>query len=269
MKSAFFNSATRSSLAAAVAVSGGLFVTGLPTPAHACGPDSFIGTVCAFSFSYCPVNWLPADGRTVQVNGNQALFALIGFQYGGNQATNTFALPDLRGRAIVNSGTGVGLPQQVFASPSGVPTTTLSVANLPPHNHQAVFTGTGGGQQTVNIPPTPGTLGVTATLNAKDEVGGAPLNANSYLGKGGTGGGAANIYVPSTSTATDIPLSGLQVQLTGTPGTGATSFTYQSGITGGSVVIGNTGNAIPFSNQSPSLAMNYCIMVNGIWPERP
>ncbi|WP_312223061.1 phage tail protein [Rhizobium rhizoryzae] len=269
MKSAFLNLASRSCFAAALAISGGLFVTGLPTPAHACGPESYIGTVCAFSFNYCPSNWLPADGRTVPVGTYQALFALISYQYGGSQTTNTFALPDLRGRAIVNSGTGPGLPQQVFASQSGVPFTALTIANLPPHNHQAVFTGTGGGQQTVNIPATPGTLGVTATLNAKDEVGAAALNANSYLGKGGTGGGAANIYVPSTSTSADIPLSGLQVQLTGTPGTGATSFTYQSGITGGSVAVGNTGNGATFSNQSPSLAMNYCIMVNGLWPDRP
>lgn len=269
MKSAFFNSATRSGLAAAVAVSGGLFVTGLPTPVHACGPDSYIGTVCAFSFNYCPANWLPADGRTVQVNGNQALFALIGFQYGGSQATNTFALPDLRGRAIVNSGTGPGLAPQPFASQSGVPTTTLTVANLPPHNHTAVFTGTGGGQQTVTIPATPGTLGVTATLNAKDEAGNVALNASSYLGKSTSGAGQANIFVPATSTAANVPLSGLQVRLTGTPGTGATSFTYQSGITGGSVAVGNTGGGVSFSNQSPSLAMSYCIMVNGLWPDRP
>ncbi|MCJ8510697.1 tail fiber protein [Rhizobium lemnae] len=269
MKSAFFSSATRSALTAAIALSGGLLASGLPTPAHACGPESYIGTVCAFSFNYCPINWLPADGRTVAVSNYQALFALISYQYGGNQATNTFALPDLRGRAIVNFGTGPGLPQQVFASQSGVPSTALTVANLPPHNHQAVFTGTGGGQQTVNIPATPGTLGVTATLNAKDEAGGAALNANSYLGKGTTGSGAANIYVSSTSTAADIPLSGLQVQVTGTPGTGATSFTYQTGITGGSVAIGSTGNGAAFSNQSPSLAMNYCIMVNGLWPDRP
>lgn len=75
--------------------------------------------------------------------------------------------------------------------------------------------------------------------------------------------------MPSTSTASDIALSGLDVQLTGTPGTGPVSFNYESGITGGTVAIGTVGNGLAFTNQSPSLAMTYCILVNGIYPDRP
>ncbi|WP_430511848.1 phage tail protein [Pannonibacter phragmitetus] len=245
-------------------------VIGSSAPAQACNMESYIGSVCAFAFNWCPRNWLPADGRQIAINGNQALYSLIGTQYGGSAQSGQFALPDLRGRAILNYGTGPGMLPQPFAAQSGTQTTTLTIANLPPHNHSATFVGTGGGTQTVNVPASAGTLGVTAKLNAKDAFGSATLAANSYFGKGAaSGGGAANIYVASPSTAPDVELSGLDVQLTGAAGNGPISFTYQSGITGGVVAIGNTGGATAFVNQSPSLAMSYCIMINGLYPDRP
>lgn len=262
--------ASAGGISAIMGLGSSVLVLGSATPAQACSSDSYIGSVCAFAFNWCPRNWLPADGRQVAINGNQALFSLISTQYGGSQQSGQFNLPDLRGRAIVHSGTGTGLPPQAFATQSGAATSTLTTANLAPHNHGATFTGTGAGTQTINVPATAGTLGVTAKINAKDEVGVAALNANSYLGKAPASGvQAANIYVPSTSTASDIALSGLDVQLTGTPGTGPVSFNYESGITGGTVAIGTVGNGLAFTNQSPSLAMTYCILVNGIYPDRP
>ncbi|WP_186398941.1 phage tail protein [Stappia sp. P2PMeth1] len=257
------------SIAGTLGLGGGLLVAGT-APAQACNMESYIGSVCAFAFNWCPRNWLPADGRLIAINGNQALYSLIGTQYGGSVQSGQFGLPDLRGRAILHYGTGPGMLPQPFAAQSGTQTTTLNVSNLPPHNHAATFTGTGGGQQTVNVPADAGTLGVSAKLNAKDEVGTPTLSANSYLAKAPTTGfPAASIYAPSTSTSADVELSGLDVQLTGTAGHGAISFTYQSGITGGAVTTGNTGNGVAFSNQSPSLAMSYCIMINGLYPDRP
>jgi microcystin-dependent protein len=245
-------------------------VIGSSAPAQACNMESYIGSVCAFAFNWCPWNWLPADGRQIAINGNQALYSLIGTQYGGSAQSGQFALPDLRGRAILHNGTGPGMLPQPFAAQSGTQTTTLTIANLPPHTHKATFTGTGGGPQTVNVPASAGTLGVTAKLKAKDAFGGATLAANSYLGKGpATGSGAANIYVASPSTAPDVELSGLDVQLTGAAGHGPVNFTFNSGITGGTVGIDLVGGAAAFTNQSPSLAMSYCIMINGLYPDRP
>lgn len=42
----------------------------------------------------------PCQGQTMQINTNQALFALLGITYGGN-GVNNFALPDLRGQSPV------------------------------------------------------------------------------------------------------------------------------------------------------------------------
>ncbi|HLP66147.1 MAG TPA: tail fiber protein [Rhizobium sp.] len=257
-------------IAGKLGLGAGALVVGTSAPAMACGPDSYVGAVCAYAFAWCPDGWLPADGRQVTISGNQALYSLIGTQYGGSQQSGQFNLPDLRGRAILHYGAGPGLPVQPFASQSGVPLSTVGIVNLPPHNHSAIFTGTGGGTQTVNVPASPGTLGVTATLSAKDEIGAVALNPDSYIGKGpATGTGSAQIYVSGTSTAPNVNLKGIDVQLTGTAGNGPISFTYQSGVTGGTVATGNTGNGVAFSNQSPSLAMSYCIMVNGLYPPRP
>lgn len=42
-----------------------------------------------------PPGTLPADGQTLNIVGNTAIFALLGTEYGGNGRTN-FKLPDLR-----------------------------------------------------------------------------------------------------------------------------------------------------------------------------
>ena len=46
-------------------------------------------------------NGLPANGQTLAISGNAALFSLIGTTYGGN-GTTTFQLPDLRSVAPNN-----------------------------------------------------------------------------------------------------------------------------------------------------------------------
>lgn len=47
-------------------------------------------------------NWIPADGRLLDITSDSALFTLIGTNYGGNGTTN-FALPDLRQAAPNNT----------------------------------------------------------------------------------------------------------------------------------------------------------------------
>ena len=43
-------------------------------------------------FSYCPVGWAELDGRVLSITQNEALFALLGTNFGGDGRT-TFALP--------------------------------------------------------------------------------------------------------------------------------------------------------------------------------
>lgn len=94
----------------------------------------YLGEIRNFGFNFPPVGWMTCQGQILSIASNTALFSLLGTTYGGNGST-TFALPDLRGRVPVGTGTGPGLSNVVWGEESGSPTTTLAVANLPAHNH--------------------------------------------------------------------------------------------------------------------------------------
>lgn len=67
--------------------------------------DAFIGEIRLMSFDYAPKDWSQCNGQLIPVTQNQALFALLGTTYGGD-GTNNFALPELRGRAIMHPSPG-------------------------------------------------------------------------------------------------------------------------------------------------------------------
>jgi microcystin-dependent protein len=64
--------------------------------------DPFIGQIMLFAFNFAPRGWAPCQGQVLPINQNQALFALLGTNFGGDGRT-TFALPDLRGKEPVTS----------------------------------------------------------------------------------------------------------------------------------------------------------------------
>lgn len=57
--------------------------------------DYYIGGIVLLPYNFTPMYWMSCEGQILQVAQNQALFSLIGYNYGGN-GTTTFALPDLR-----------------------------------------------------------------------------------------------------------------------------------------------------------------------------
>lgn len=119
----------RTMLAAAVTVVG---MTGL---AHA-GPDTYIGEITVTGANFCPRGTAEANGQLLPIAQNSALFSLLGTIYGGDGRT-TFALPDLRGRAVVNSGRGPGLSDYRQGQAQGRESMTLTVNELPSHTHTA------------------------------------------------------------------------------------------------------------------------------------
>ena len=73
-----------------------------------------------------------ASGALTPINVNQALFSLLGTQYGGNGSTN-FALPNLNGRTPINARADAG---PFFVGETvGSELRTLTTANLPSHAH--------------------------------------------------------------------------------------------------------------------------------------
>ena len=93
--------------------------------------DPFLGEIRMFGGNFAPVGWALCNGQLLAISQNDALFNLIGTTYGGD-GQNTFALPDLRGRAPVHQGAGF-----VIGQSGGVENVTLAVGQMPAHNHQA------------------------------------------------------------------------------------------------------------------------------------
>jgi microcystin-dependent protein len=101
--------------------------------------DPFIGEIRMFGGNFAPLGWAFCNGQILAISQYDALFALIGTTYGGDGQT-TFALPDLRGRIPIHAGTGPGLSPRTLGESSGMETVTLSVNQLPAHDHQFVGT---------------------------------------------------------------------------------------------------------------------------------
>jgi microcystin-dependent protein len=92
--------------------------------------EPFLSEIRMMSFGFAPKGWATCDGQLLPINQNQALFSLLGTNYGGNGQTN-FALPDLRGRVPNHTG-GIG---HFLGERGGEQTHTLSISELPTHTH--------------------------------------------------------------------------------------------------------------------------------------
>lgn len=223
--------------------------------------DAFMGTVLAVAFNYPPRGWVFCNGQTVPIQQNSAMFALLGTMYGGD-GQNTFGIPDLRGRVVVGSqAQGPGLANVAQGEKAGTNNTTviangtvtvsLSLANLPTHNHPATLT----------LNPFNASTQVTVGSNA---VGGITAVANNGgLTATASGQSSAAIYLPAgTAPTSPVNLGGVTTSVTGS----------------GTVTTGNTGTGTPLvapvvttaniSNMQPYLGLNYIIAMEGIFPSR-
>jgi microcystin-dependent protein len=107
-----------------------------------------IGNVILFAGNYEPRGWAFCDGRELRILANINLFAVIGNTYGGDRKT-TFALPDLRGRAVI--GAGQGLSHYDLNDKGGTEAQTLNVKNVPAHQHAVKITLNIAGAATANM----------------------------------------------------------------------------------------------------------------------
>lgn len=202
--------------------------------------EAYVGEVRLFAATFVPDGWLACVGQQLPINQYNALYALIGTNYGGDGAT-TFNLPDLRGRVPMQVGQSQFGTFNVGTKGGGTPTQLTAVGavqitkvtQLPAHNH-------------------------TATLTVSKDPGSsaAPLDGG-YLGtvKVSGLGAAPSVYASTTTTGT-------------------------STMNGASVSTGNTGSATPEAipvtvtaqvpaSLPPSLGMYYAICWQGIFPPRP
>lgn len=96
--------------------------------------EPFIGEIIMFGGNFAPRGWAFCDGQLLPIASYTALFSLLGTTYGGDGRT-TFALPDLRGRVPLHAGNGPGLTSRTQGEKAGIEEVTLSIAQIPSHDH--------------------------------------------------------------------------------------------------------------------------------------
>ncbi|WP_049757466.1 phage tail protein [Candidatus Puniceispirillum marinum] len=118
------------------------------------GTGFFAGMVMPYGGNTAPTGWLMMYGQAISRTTYADLFQAIGTTYGAGDGTNSFNVPDLRGRTIAGQDDmGGGGSANRLTSPingdtlgatGGSESHTLSEAELPAHTH--------GGGGTISIP---------------------------------------------------------------------------------------------------------------------
>lgn len=201
--------------------------------------EAFIGQITSYGFNFNPRDWAYCAGGLLPINDNQALYSLMGTTYGGDGRT-TFGLPDLRGRTPVNQGLHPGSAiDWDMGQRAGQERQILTTEELPSHTHNAAFT--------------PGQDDTEAQVAASTDVATTDTAADgSYLAHndGGRGDGVF-MYRPDEGSGT-VNLGGVS------GGSGA----------GGTVTVQATGAGQAFYLFQPTLTVNYCIALQGTFPQR-
>jgi microcystin-dependent protein len=91
----------------------------------------FLGELRLMAFNFAPRGWTLANGQTMSIQQNAALFSLFGTFYGGD-GMRTFQLPNLQGRTPISQTLDNSF---VIGQTGGEATHTLLGNEMPAHNH--------------------------------------------------------------------------------------------------------------------------------------
>ena len=253
-------------------------------PSQSGAGGAFLGQILTFAFGFAPGGTASDLGQTLPINLNQAVFSLLGTTYGGNGITN-FLLPNLQGRTLVGTGQGSGLTFEILGEQSGAQTFTLTNAQLPAD--------LAGSSATIdNREPS---LGVTYMICAQgiypSRDGG--FGSRDMLGTviPWSGNFIPADYLPCDGRLLSIAQNTALFSLLGTTygGDGRTTFAVPD-LRGRTIIGADLGPdplgevlgaetirltntqappfSVPIDNRQPSLALNYLIALDGIFPSQ-
>lgn len=103
-------------------------------PLGAQAQENYISQVIWLATNYCPQGTMPVSGQTLPIRQNEALYSLIGTNYGGDGRT-TFMLPDLRSASPIGVSnqvqTGQRMRQSTCSQKSGAATVGVECIENP------------------------------------------------------------------------------------------------------------------------------------------
>ncbi|MBV6881917.1 tail fiber protein [Epilithonimonas ginsengisoli] len=105
----------------------------------------FVGQIMFVPYNFAPNGWHECDGSLLPISEYEVLFTLIGTTYGGD-GQSTFAVPNAKGKVIIDDGQGTGLSPYVIGQTAGVESVTLTTNQMPNHSH-SVLASTADGNQ--------------------------------------------------------------------------------------------------------------------------
>ena len=148
--------------------------------------EPFVGEIRMFAGNFAPRGWAFCDGQLLAVSQNDALFSLLGTVYGGDGRT-TFGLPDVRGRIPLHQGTGPGLSPRRLGAKGGAEKVTLTVNQIPSHNHNITVSD----QPSVEKTPVGTQLGVPISASGAPRPfygteGSSNLGSSAFTTEGGS-----------------------------------------------------------------------------------
>lgn len=202
---------------------------------------AFIGEIATYGFAYAPRGWTHCNGSFVQVQQNQAMFALIGTLYGGDGRV-TFQLPNLNSRMPVGavlSGIAPGLTHYSLGDQPGHETRVLSQSSLPTHSHLATFSSASPPSYAVDIDS------YDSGADKQQPDTGDLLAAGTDLRFRSPGGFAEPLKVQIDSLTA-----------------------FGDDLLAATVDLDHVGGGRAFQMRSPVAAVNFCICEDGVFPPR-
>jgi microcystin-dependent protein len=139
----------------------------------------YLSEIRLVAFSFPPKGWALCNGQILSIQQNSALFALLGTTFGGN-GVQTFALPNLQGRAALCQGTGGG-SSYVMGEVGGEVNVTLNTQQIPLHTHQVQGT-----SATANLKPAAGNVSAVSSDNPFATTSNATMSPNALSNAGGS-----------------------------------------------------------------------------------
>ncbi|MCY4045482.1 MAG: tail fiber protein [Cellvibrionales bacterium] len=203
-----------------------------PSIVASCSQEPTLGSICFTAANFCPRGYAKAAGQIVAISSNQALYSLLGTNYGGDGRTS-FGYPELRGRSVIGTNNKKQLGQGV-----GHQLTTITQANIMSHSHSLDVS---------SINTLKGTLNVNASGANHDNPTGLFL---------------ANLAALGSADPNIFPYKDSGTETTMLPNMVKGQFANAS------VPTTSGPLDVQFVSEGPRLVLTACVAITGLYPSR-